>query len=64
MPIGGSALTVPGSWQARIWCDKFAGLNLTAKQSLLLEGWRGQGVYQQFTTRKVQLLSASANLPF
>lgn len=28
MPVGGSALTVPGSWWSRVRCDEFAGLSL------------------------------------
>lgn len=66
MPVGGSALAVPGSHQSQGQCDEFAGLSLPAEQGSFSS--QGQGdrewVHRQFPTPKVQPFSASANSPF
>lgn len=66
MPVGGSALAVPGSWQSRGQCDEFAGLSLPSEQG----GFSSQGradrewIHGQFPTPEMQLFSASMNSPF
>ena len=45
MPVSGSALAVPDSYQSRVRCDEFAGLSLPAEQRRFsLEG-RGDGEF-------------------